>query len=178
MLLLIWTGKYNFLELKGLHVMKRVKLFLDTSFLSHLDAPDTPDKMNETHKLWNEVKLGLYDAVISDIVIEEISRCAEPKLSVILDYLSEIEYQRVDANDEIEKIATQIISLGILKEKSRDDCMHIGAAVASGCDYIVSWNFKHLVNVKTIKGVRAITNLLGYNNIDIVQPTMLVEKED
>jgi hypothetical protein len=56
--------------------------------------------------------------------------------------------------------------------------MHIGTAVASQCAYIVSWNFKHMVNVKTIKGVRAITNLYGYNNIDIVQPTMLVEKGD
>ncbi|MDR3020616.1 MAG: hypothetical protein LBU66_06910 [Treponema sp.] len=72
----------------------------------------------------------------------------------------------------------EIIRLGILKEKDRDDCVHIGTAIVSQCDYIVSWNFKHMVNVKTIKGVRAITNLHGYSNVDIVQPTMLVEKED
>lgn len=156
--------------------MKKLKLFLDTSIISHLDAPDTPEKMQDTRTLWSEIKCGVYDIVISDIVIEEIMRCTQPKLDTLLEFLAEIEYQRIDSNDEIEEIAAQIIRLGILKEKSRDDCMHIGAAVASGCDYLVSWNFKHMVNVTTIKGVRAVTNLLGYNSIDIIQPTMLIEK--
>lgn len=30
------------------------------------------------------------------------------------------------------------------------------------CDIIISWNFKHLVNVKTIDGIRAITQLKRY----------------
>jgi hypothetical protein len=35
-----------------------------------------------------------------------------------------------------------------------------------------------MVNIKTIKGVRAITNLGNYGNIDIVAPTTLLESED
>ena len=31
----------------------------------------------------------------------------------------------------------------------------------------ISWNFKHIVNVKIIRGVRAITNLEGYKMIEI-----------
>ena len=31
---------------------------------------------------------------------------------------------------------------------------------------IVSWNFKHMVNVDTINGVRRITFAKRYNNID------------
>ena len=31
----------------------------------------------------------------------------------------------------------------------------------------ISWNFKHIVNVKTIRGVRAITNMEGYKMIEI-----------
>ena len=158
--------------------MKKLKLYLDTSVISHLEAPDTPGKMQDTLKLWNEIRMGVYDIVISDLVMEEISRCPQPKREILFAHLTEIDYLRVDGNDEIEEIAAKIIQLGILKERCRDDCMHIGTAVASQCDYIVSWNFKHMVNVKTIKGVRAITNLYGYNSVDIVQPTMLVEKED
>ena len=156
--------------------MNKLKLFIDTSVISHLDALDAPEKMQDTHRLWDEIKTGLYDILISDIVIDEIICCPQPKLDKLLGYLAEIEYKRIDSNNEIEEIASQIIKLKILKEKSRDDCMHIGAAIAGKCDYLVSWNFKHMVNVKTIKGARAVTNLLGYNSIDIVQPTMLVEK--
>ena len=43
---------------------------------------------------------------------------------------------------------------------------------------IVSWNFKHMVNVKTIRGVRGIASIKGYGAIDIVQPTMLLESEE
>ena len=158
--------------------MKKLKLYLDTSVISHLDASDTPEKMQDTLKLWEEIKSGLYDIVISDVVMEEIARCAEPKRGNLLNSLAEINCFRATITDEIRAIAEQIVSLGILNEKSRDDCLHIGTAIVNQCNYIVSWNFKHMVNIKTINGVRAITSLGGYNSIDIIQPTMLVEKGD
>ena len=46
-----------------------------------------------------------------------------------------------------------------------------------GCDCIISWNFKHIVNIKTIRGVRAITNLKGYKYIEILNPSVLLESE-
>ncbi len=158
--------------------MKKLKLYLDTSVISHLDAPDVPDRMLDTQRLWEEIKSGVYDVIISDVVIDEIMRCPQPKRNNMLAFLAEIDYRRVSGSDEIDEIAAQIIQLGVLKEKNRDDCIHMGTALASQCNYIVSWNFKHMVNVKTIRGIRAITDLFGYTSIDIVQPTMLVEKED
>ena len=65
--------------------------------------------------------------------------------------------------------------MGILKEKSYDDCQHIASAVIAECDCIASWIFKHLVNIKTIRGVRAITNLEGYRPIEILSPLALLE---
>jgi predicted nucleic acid-binding protein len=156
--------------------MKKLKLYLDTSVISHLRAEDVPIQMADTLKLWDEIKIGLHYVVISDLVIDEIMRCPQPKCDMLLKHLAEIDYSRVEITDEIKELGEQIIKLGILKEKSRDDCLHIATAVVCRCDYILSWNFKHIVNVRTIKGVRAITNLCGYSNIDIIQPTMLVEK--
>ena len=56
-------------------------------------------------------------------------------------------------------------------------CQHIAAAVINNCDCIISWNFKHIVNIKTIRGARAITNLEGYKGIDIINPSALLESE-
>jgi hypothetical protein len=66
--------------------------------------------------------------------------------------------------------------LGILKEKAFDDCQHIAAAIirGCGCDTIVSWNFKHIVNLKTIARVKAVTALDGYNDILIYPPSILI----
>ena len=37
---------------------------------------------------------------------------------------------------------------------------------------------KHIVNIKIILGVRAITNLEGYKGIDIINPSALLESEE
>ena len=68
-----------------------------------------------------------------------------------------------------------ILELKILTDKSKDDCFHIAAAMVTGCDYLLSWNFKHLVNIKTINGVRAIASLNGYSSIDIITPEFLLD---
>jgi hypothetical protein len=65
---------------------------------------------------------------------------------------------------------------GILKQKSFDDCQHIAAAILSGCDIITSWNFKHIVNVKTVRGVKVITTLEGYKDLMIYPPSVLLEE--
>lgn len=98
-------------------------------------------------------------------------------LNKLYDYLSDIEYTKLEINEEIVELAQKIIDIGILRPKSLDDCQHIAAAVVNACDCIISWNFKHIVNIKTIRGVRAITNLEGYKEIDIINPSVLLESE-
>ena len=154
--------------------MKKLKLYLDTSVISHLEAPDTPEKMQETLALWKDIKAGKYEIVISSVLVEEIEKCIQPKKSIMYDFLSEIDYETIKSDSVIDEIGSEIIRLGILTEKSWDDCLHIACAIVSSCNYIVSWNFKHMVNIKTINGVRAITNLLGYSSIDIIAPPSLL----
>ena len=112
---------------------------------------------------------------------DKIKPCAESKglsINKLYDYLSDIEYTKLEINAEIVELAQKIIDMGILRPKSFDDCQHIAAAVVNACDCIISWNFKHIVNIKTIRGVRAITNLEGYKGIDIINPSVLLESEE
>jgi predicted nucleic acid-binding protein len=134
--------------------------------------------MRDTLKLWEDIKTGKYDVFMSETTFEELRRCHAKKLSVLVDYVNLIDYTLLKNSEEVENVANQIIQLGILNPKNFDDCVHIAHAVVNACDYLVSWNFKHMVNVKTIKGVRAIAILSGYGNIDIVAPTMLLESEE
>lgn len=75
-------------------------------------------------------------------------------------------------------MAEKFIDFGILKQKSFDDCQHIAAAILAGCDIITSWNFKHIVNVRTVRGVKVITTMEGYKDLLIYPPTVLLESED
>jgi hypothetical protein len=56
--------------------------------------------------------------------------------------------------------------------------LHIASAIVSECNVLLSWNFKHLVNIRTINGVRSITALTGYRFVDIYTPTIFVSKEE
>lgn len=52
--------------------MKKLKVYLDSSIISHLYAEDTPDKMRITEEFWKEIEQGLYEAVISSFVIKTL----------------------------------------------------------------------------------------------------------
>ncbi|MCL2063266.1 MAG: PIN domain nuclease [Candidatus Cloacimonetes bacterium] len=158
--------------------MKKIRLYLDTSVISHLEAPDAPEKMQETIDLWEEIKNGQYKIYLSSVVFDELDDCHEPKRLMLYNFLEQIEYEQLEVNSAVREIANEIIRLDILKQKHLRDCFHIGCAIVSECDYIVSWNFKHMVNVKVVKGVRAITNLLDYKPIDLISPSMLINKEE
>ena len=158
--------------------MKKIRLYLDTSVISHLEAPDTPEKMQETLALWTDIKVGKYEIFLSRVVFDELDRCHQPKKDYLANCLNQIEFSFIEINDLIKEIANEIVKLDILKEKQRDDCLHIGSALYEHCDCIVSWNFKHLVNIKTVNGVRIISSIFNYKPIDIFPPTMLIKKED
>ncbi|MBD5502621.1 MAG: type II toxin-antitoxin system VapC family toxin [Lachnospiraceae bacterium] len=157
--------------------MRKLKVYLDTSVISHLLQEDVPDKMADTRKLWEMFRDGKYDVYLSTVTLEEVADCPEPKRSELRKFLEQINYSVIDITDELEMVAQKIIDMGILTKKSYDDCQHIAAAVVEECNCIISWNFKHIVNIKTIHGVRAITNLTGYKSIDILSPTVLLESE-
>ena len=119
-----------------------------------------------------------YDVYLSTVTLEEIEGCPEPKSSQLFDCLEQINYTLVQINSNVAEIAEHIIEMGILTKKSYDDCQHIGAAIISECDCIISWNFKHIVNIKTISGIRAITNLKGHKPIENLNPSVLLESEE
>ena len=155
--------------------MRKLKVYLDTSVISHLLQEDVPEKMADTRKLWEMFKAGKYDVYLSTVTLREIQKCSEPKKTQLIDRLNEIQFTTLDITDDIVAMAEKIIDMGILTQRSFDDCQHIGAAVINECDCIISWNFKHIVNVKTIRGVRAITNLEGYKTIEIWNPSVSLE---
>ena len=158
--------------------MRKLKVYLDTSVISHLLQEDVPEKMSDTRQLWEMFKAGKYEVYLSTVTLEEVADCPEPKRSEFRKYLEQIEYTVLGITDEMEIVAHKMIEMGILTKKSYDDCQHIAAAVVAECNCIISWNFKHIVNVKTVRGVKVITTLEGYKDLLIYPPSVLIESED
>ena len=159
--------------------LNKTKVYLDTSVISYLEQTDAPEQMKITRNVWESLKSGKYDICISSVVIKDLSNCRnEEQKELLLSHLSEIKYRIVDVNEKAIEFAEHIIDFGILKKKSFDDCQHIAAAIISNCDFIISWNFKHIVNVETIKGLRVLTTMEGYKDIAIYSPEAFQTTEE
>ena len=158
--------------------MKKLKLYLDTSVISHIFADDTPDKKTDTIKLWNEISNDKYDVYISTVTIGELNKCSEPRRTQMVEKLDEIDYHILEETDEVIDLANEYLNNDVLTKKSLDDCFHISYAVVYNCDVIVSWNFKHLVNFRTINKVKVVNATNQYKEISIVSPNMLIEEVD
>jgi len=156
--------------------LKKLKLYLDTSIISYLDQQDTPDKMNDTLAFWEDVTNGKYDIVLSNVTLNELNQSNDEKKLIFKKFLDKINFDTFEETEETKILAEEYIKHGVLSNKSIDDCNHIACAVVSNCDVIVSWNFKHIVNYKTIKGVKVVNAINEYKEIAIYPPTMLIEE--
>lgn len=99
-----------------------------------------PEKMKDTLALWDTFRQGRYEVYLSDIVINEIGCCNQEKLSLLLDYLSQIEYHIIQTNEDTVALAEKFINLGILKQKSLYDCKLIAAAIIADIRKIREYN--------------------------------------
>ncbi|OGO84470.1 MAG: hypothetical protein A2Y24_02180 [Clostridiales bacterium GWE2_32_10] len=151
------------------------KIYLDTSVINHLYAEDTPEKMKDTILFWkNIMDVNEFEIYISDLVISELAECSEPKRQNMFNSLEQLKYIKIEQTDQVLDLAEEYLKNKVLSEKSMDDLIHIAFAVTNNINYIVSWNFKHFVNIKTIDMVNAINILLGYRTIQIFPPSMIM----
>ena len=102
----------------------------------------------------------------------------EEKRSIMLENLAKIKHTILNIDERVKRYAEKLNEIGVLTEKRYDDCLHIGFAVVNGCNMILSWNFSHIVRVKTINGVRYVNSILGYGEIGIYAPSMVIERDD
>lgn len=107
----------------------------------------------------------------------EINKCSEPKRTFMREALAEITFDYVDQTKEAERLSKLYFEIGGLPPKSRNDALHIAIATATECDLVLSWNFKHIVNLRAMTAVEAVNIKEGYGTLRILSPSMVLEEE-
>lgn len=80
--------------------------------------------------------------------------------------------------DEAVNLASGYIDEKVVGQTSYADCLHIALATINRADYLISWNFKHIVNVQRIRGYNAINLKNGYKLLEIRSPRDFIQYED
>ena len=147
--------------------MKKLKLYIETSVWNFLFAEDAPDKQRETSRFFEEIHSGDYELFISTLVIAEIERAQELVRNKLLGKIDEIEPDVLAITREVDELALKYSGACFLSEKAFDDLTHAAVATVNRMDFLVSWNLKHIVKVKTIAGINEINLIEGYRELKI-----------
>jgi hypothetical protein len=106
--------------------------------------------------------------------VKELRR-APDKDRAVLDAVDPQYMEHLDFTDEAAQLAELYISAGVLGRSSRVDAQHIATATAHRVDVLVSWNFKHIVNLKRIHGYNSVNLRHGYPLLEIRTPLEVLE---
>lgn len=155
--------------------IKKPRVYLDTSIWSFYFADDSPERRDLTRELFDDFRQHRYEPCISAVVLEEIDAAPEPlrtKLNALLDEITPTVLQIGEAALDLSR---QYIQQGTIPQKYDDDALHIAVAVANNMDLLLSWNFAHIVKLRTRRVVSATSKLLGYKEIEICSPEEVVD---
>lgn len=124
--------------------------------------------------LFELIKQGKYLCVYSNVTLEEL-KGAPQKVKDILDNLNPNFKQKVMVDNECRFLADCYLENGVLPPKSYTDALHLACATIVEADYIISWNFKHIVNYRRIKLVNTLNRQLNYQPIQIFSPPQIIQ---
>lgn len=150
------------------------RIYIDTSvFGGHFD-----DEFKEhTIPLFERIKEGEFIILFSVVTQEELENAPE-KVKDLVKGLSLNLTEFIETTDEVVELATEYINEKVVGETSYADCLHIALATISRADFLISWNFKHIVNMERINGYNSINIKKGYKQLEIRSPREFEKYED
>lgn len=130
----------------------------------------------ETLLLFERVQLGLVQCVYSNLTEAELETAPE-RVRIFFYKLKSESTEKVFVSPEAFQLAQTYVDEKVVGETSFNDCLHIATATLNKVDILVSWNFKHIVNVYRIRGYNSVNLRLGYLNLSIHSPKEIVGNE-
>ncbi|MCL6592242.1 MAG: PIN domain-containing protein [Firmicutes bacterium] len=156
--------------------MRRTKIYLDTSVISFYFAEDAPEKMPITREFFDELlPQGKYEVFISSLVFEELGNTMDDVQRLkLLRFADELKAETLILSDEVEQISRKFIDAGYIPVKYKEDAVHLAFALYHNIDYIVSWNFKHIVRPRTKDAVKIVAIMEGLKEVKILTPEEVI----
>jgi hypothetical protein len=132
--------------------MRKTRLYLDTSPIIMVAPDQDPIRRAITEEFFRVVaeRSDEYELFVSRVTIEELDEAkSEEKREAAIAFLNKINCTKIPPSDIVDNLAWIYVIDGVLSQNHLDDLTHVAYAVVSHCDYIVTWNMRHLANDKT-----------------------------
>ncbi|WP_445735528.1 PIN domain-containing protein [Mariniflexile sp.] len=150
--------------------MKKQRIYFDTSvFGGYFDK----EFEEFTKPLFERINNGEFKVLLSAVLQRELEPAPEKIVNLITNLKSEFT-EFLDEDEDAVDLATEYITEKVVGQTSYADCLHIALATINRADLLVSWNFKHIVNIERIRGYNSINIKNGYKQLEIRSPRDLM----
>jgi predicted nucleic acid-binding protein len=150
--------------------MKKFRIYLDTSVFGGCFDDEFAE---ESKELFEQIKNNKFKLVISSTTLGELDKAPEYVQKILTD-LPATNIEIIEYSSEISLLRDEYIKTGVVRKSSKGDAEHIASASVAEVDFVVSWNFKHIVHYDKIIGYQAVNLLHGYKSINIYSPREVV----
>jgi hypothetical protein len=128
-------------------------------------------------RLFAHSRAGRAILVVSDTTLAELASAPQPVRNVIEDLPPEC-LELVEQDVESERLAEEYIRQAVVTRRMLADAQHIALATVARVDVLVSWNFRHIVNLDRIHGFNAVNLRAGYPMLEIRSPLEVLRDDD
>ena len=156
----------------GARLMK-ARMYVDTSVIGGCE-----DEEFAVHslRLMECFARGDYTLVLSSLTVQELAG-APTEVRRRLSAVPEGYIETCQLNAESRELSEAYIAEGVISDKMRADAQHIAIATLARVDVLVSWNFKHIVNLQRIRGYNSVNLRRGYPTLEIRAPREVLPDE-
>jgi hypothetical protein len=156
--------------------MKPLSVYVETSVWNFVFAEGAPERSSAAVELIDNREA--YELFVSRTVIDEIEACPGQLGKDLLNLVIIRAPGFLIDDPGVYKVADFYVERGIIPRRYYNDAVHIASATFHDIDYLASYNFKHIVRVKTKAEVAAANVILGYRGPVLVNPEELVFDEE
>jgi len=130
-----------------------------------------------SHRFFDRILRSEIKILISDVTIGELDSAPE-LIQHFVNHLPDRNVLPVTLDEEAVELSHKYIYEQVVGKSSLNDCFHIAIATLNKADLLVSWNFKHIVNIERIHGYNAVNLKNGYHTLEIRNPREAFDYEN
>ncbi|MGC2110669.1 MAG: type II toxin-antitoxin system VapC family toxin [Candidatus Korobacteraceae bacterium] len=152
------------------------KVYIETTIPSYLVARPSRDPLVAAHQQltreWWEVRRAAFELYVSELVLEE---CRAGDVIFAAKRGEALVGVRVlPLTTEILDLASALIMEGVIPGKAAGDAIHIAVATAYACEYLLTWNCRHIANAEIQRALLPVVGGRGWNLPIICTPEELM----
>lgn len=126
--------------------MKQLHIYIDTSVIGGCFDEEFA---TTSRRLFGAIQQGRAIVVVSPITTREIEGAPAPVRQVLQDLPSGAVLP-LENSEEVDHLTHAYIQAKVVGERFRADAAHIAFTTVYLADVLVSWNFRHIVNLNRI----------------------------